>query len=278
MLTDANTFAFVDPSFVDFTRLVNIQTHSDWHPWVGLLLRTNTDVRQEHSRKCKIGPASSSFDTPLAVHKADASSVNNMLCFMTAVSSNHFKESLAHVESIRRLYPCSSIYVYDLGMEPSEREVLKRFGNISFLELKMSRPYVEFNGKAFKGPMFVDMINRVQAQRVPCGIISYGDAHTMMISKYDSRAITEVQKLGIVVEKAVQKWPQLAMTHPGMFPYFNVDRELEYKRLRSGNGMFQVQSGLMLIDPTNRTILELLFRPWSACCLDANCLSPGKSE
>ena len=201
------------------------------------------------------------------------SEMNNKLCFITAASSSHFRESMAQIKTVRERYPCNPLYIYDLGFSAHELDVMKKYGNVHIFPLQISRPYFEFGACVFKAPMFADFIARYDKGEHRCEMAYYGDAHTIMMNPFDEAAYLEVKRLGLVAEHAMNN-PQIEMTHPGMFPYFNYDRDVEYENSMKGDPLNQVQAGLLLFDVTNHTLREKLFKPWSECCLNAACLSP----
>ena len=59
-------------------------------------------------------------------------------------------------------------------------------------------------------------------------------------------------------------------THPAMYAYFHVQRQ----PLAAYDDFNQTQSGLMLIDTTNRTARDLLFQKWADCARNEDCISP----
>jgi hypothetical protein len=45
----------------------------------------------------------------------DIATVQSQMCFLTATSSNHYFNSLKYIFSTQKIYPCSKVYIYDLG-------------------------------------------------------------------------------------------------------------------------------------------------------------------
>jgi hypothetical protein len=63
---------------------------------------------------------------------------------------------------------------------------------------------------------------------------------------------------------------QAYATHPGMYPYFNIQRN----PLQAVDDFNQTASGLILIDTTNRTMRDHFFQPWADCARNDDCISP----
>jgi len=201
----------------------------------------------------------------------------NSLCFVHAASSSHYHESLAFIRSVRQQYPCHPLYVYDLGFTATEIKVIQMYGNVHILPLNISRPFFEFKACVFKAPMLQDFMRRYDRGEHSCKLAYYGDAHTLMVYKFNKAAYSELRANGIVAEVPT-RYAQFQYTHPDMFPWFGYDREEEVRQWRGRNGFTQVQAGLLLFDVTNMTVRNNLFNPWAQCCLQAACLSPNNYE
>ena len=50
-----------------------------------------------------------------SMEEYNITTVQSQMCFLTAVSSTHYQNSLKYIEKAQSKYPCSKVYVYDLG-------------------------------------------------------------------------------------------------------------------------------------------------------------------
>lgn len=193
--------------------------------------------------------------------------------FITAISSNHMAEGLGYIQSVQQTYACMPMYVYDLGLTQAEISFFEKLPFVKVLPFdNQGRPLFIRGANAFKGPLianFIELYGTVHFYR----FFFYGDSTTYMRSKFDEDAFREVLRHGILAELPIRE-TQIAYTHPKMYPYFNVDREREYKEVVAGNPLKQVQSGLMMIDCLNQTITNNFIKRWVSCCNNLDCLAP----
>lgn len=59
-------------------------------------------------------------------------------------------------------------------------------------------------------------------------------------------------------------------THPAMYSYFDIERN----SLSAYDDFNMTQSGLLLIDTSNRTVRDLFFQKWADCARNTDCISP----
>jgi hypothetical protein len=69
-----------------------------------------------------------------AIEEYNLTKVQSQMCFLTAVSSNHYYNVLKYISSTQKIYPCSKVYVYDLGNQSVN--VYARACNISSLDVR----------------------------------------------------------------------------------------------------------------------------------------------
>ena len=196
------------------------------------------------------------------------------MCVVSGASADHFDEMLPLILSQQQAYPCSPFYLFDLGLTREQIRLLEEFNYVKVLTLLSPRPYVEFRGKAWKPTALLQFIQSYPAHH-SCGVFFYGDASVRLVRAFDDIAQEELYRNGLIAEVPI-KYPQIEYTHPNMYKYFGVDREKSWDEQHAhGNAVLtQVQSGLILIDATNQTMLERFWRRWAACAEDADCLSP----
>jgi hypothetical protein len=211
-----------------------------------------------------------------------ASQRNKELCIFSALSSNHFNEYLRSLEGIMRFYPCNRIFVYDLGLSPQKIEFLKAtIPMLTVLPLVTKRPYFEFKACVFKPSAILNTIDGYGRDH-RCKDVLYMDSSIRFKTVFDEAAYKELDRIGILAEQQSPLHAQVEFTHPGMYKWFGVDREKDYEEFKrhfntstAGSRLMQIQAGLMMFSPLNRTIRESLFVPWKECA-DNNkeCLSP----
>lgn len=63
---------------------------------------------------------------------------------------------------------------------------------------------------------------------------------------------------------------QSTATHPAMYSYFGIER----RPLRPYDDFNQTQSGLVLLDTSNRTMRDSFFQKWADCARNEDCISP----
>lgn len=199
--------------------------------------------------------------------------LKNDFTFITAISSDHLPQGLGYIKSVQQFYPCMPMYVYNLGLTTQE---LDFFDTLPFVQVlpfdNGGRSFVIRGANAFKAPLianFIELYGTVHFYR----FFFYGDSTIYVRSPFDDKAIHEVLLHGIVAEHPVRE-NQIAMTHPKMYPFFNVDREKEYQEILKGNPLKQVQSGLIMIDCENQTIKNDFIKRWVECCNNENCIAP----
>lgn len=231
---------------------------------------------------------------------------NRELCIFTALSSNHYHEYLRALEGIMRFYPCNRVYIYDLGLTPSQLVFLKTtVPLLTVLKLESKRPYFEFKACVFKPVALLDIMDgygyddsgresedgigdHTQHSSSPrhfyhqCKDVLYMDTSIRFKSVFDTAAYSELDKTGVLAEQQSALYSQIEFTHPGMYNWFGVNREKDYEDYKqhvntstAGNRLMQIQAGLMLVNTLNETIRNRLFLPWKECADDKECLSPG---
>lgn len=207
---------------------------------------------------------------------------NEELCFFSAASSNHYKELMVFILHFFEMYPCRTLYIYDLGFSEEEVKFLKELPNVHVVELHMPRGYFEYKACVFKPFMLLDIVDGYGSKH-QCKEFFYGDTSIVLRRQFDELAFNELDRVGIVAESP-QVYPQIEMTHPGMYEYFGIDRDDSYLSDYEANNspdshvfrLNQVQAGLQLVSTLNRRMRNEFYVPWMKCAYDnTKCLSPG---
>jgi hypothetical protein len=191
------------------------------------------------------------------------------------VSSNHIPEASAFIQSIQSFYRCLPVYIYNLGLTAAEISSLESLPFVHILPFVSpgNGPLVIRGANAFKAPLIANFIALYHRKAHPYRYFFYGDSTTFIIAKFDLAIFWELERHGIVAEHPI-KGAQITFTHPKMYPFFGVDREEEYREGLRGNPSKQVQSGLMMIDCDNKTIVGDFIKRWVDCCVNIECLAP----
>jgi hypothetical protein len=219
--------------------------------------------------------ADSQTTTPLSSSIDPTDILENHFAFITALSSNHIPEGSAFIQSIQSFYRCMPVYVYSLGLTPTEISVMESLPFVRVLPFQSPNggPLVIRGANAFKAPLIANFIDLYHRGAHPYRFFFYGDSTTFIKTKFDLEIFREVSLHGLVAELPI-KGAQITFTHPKMYNFFGVDREEEYREVLRGNPSKQVQSGLMMIDCANKTITQGFMKKWVDCCLNIECLAP----
>jgi hypothetical protein len=209
-------------------------------------------------------------------HNHDHFFDNSHLCFLSASSQDHYSELEGHIVTLQQLYPCNSLYVYDLGLNKWQLNELHKMSFVKVLKLNTTRPFVFNYAKIFKAIAMKNFIDMYPSHK--CPLFFYGDSSIRFHSVFNQSVFNEAKRLGIVTSRNVsQPEPyQIKYTHPNMYKFFNVDRDAEWEyELRTKDFHIQIPSGLMMIDPLNETMKRMFFNRWAACAEIDECIHNG---
>lgn len=201
------------------------------------------------------------------------------LCILTAASGNHFRELLKFIVQMQTVYPCRGLYIYDLGLESDQVQFLNTLNIVRLMHLPMpnNQSYVNsFNAKVFKARAIIHFTDAYREHH-QCPVFFYGDTSIRHTRPFDRRVLDEVRRLGLVAS-APSKFKQVEFTVPAMYEFFHVDREADFFRSeRTSDWLYQVQSGLMIVDASNQTIRRDFMERWAQCCENPDCVSHGEA-
>lgn len=210
------------------------------------------------------------------LNNSNSNSINSFLsklCFITATSSNHFLELLAHIKSIKLYYPCNQIFIFNLGLNNNEINILNKISNIKIVPFdNHGRPFFPYGSTAFKPPLLLDFM-RSYGKFHNYRYVFYGDSSIFIRKVFDLNAFHELLTNGIVAESSHGR-TQISLTHPKMYKYFDYDREKDYQDILDGNPLHQIQAGLLLLDCENETMKNKFFEKWVQCANNPDCLTP----
>ena len=201
--------------------------------------------------------------------RVDNISVDSYLAHLkpvTAVSSNHFLEIMAHLEIVKKFAPNVNIVLYDLGLKPNEKQTLE---NIPFVE------YRKFDFSAY--PKFVRKL-KIYAWKILViqqVLADFGGAMWFDASMVFRKRVDEMLPYMVGKNSSFLYYIYLAghsivsSIEPTMLHYLPMISE----HLPAD----MPQSGAMLI--FNTKIVRSQIMKWSiACVLLEDCISPRGSH
>jgi hypothetical protein len=145
------------------------------------------------------------------IHKYNVKDVEQQLCFLTAVSSNHLHGVNGFLKTVQKFHPCAKTYIYDLGLKKWERSQLQA---LPFVEevMNLTLPvrgtdYFPSGSCAFKPPMIAQFIDKYRNNETNCRFFFYGDSVIFFHHKFNRKAYDEVIRHG------QYHLPSISITH-----------------------------------------------------------------
>lgn len=113
------------------------------------------------------------------VDKYNMHQIEEEMCFLTAVSSNHLHTANGFLRSLQQFYPCAKTYIYDLGLTVSEKKALQDLPYVvDVMELILpvrGKDYFPSGSCAFKPPMITQFIDKYRNNETSCRFFFYGE-------------------------------------------------------------------------------------------------------
>ncbi len=201
------------------------------------------------------------------------SCVDYMLCklvVVTALSSNHFKESHDFFGSVYNNFPALKIIVYNIGLTTKEIESLQSYCNVlEVRDFKFDQypSYTRNLGRhAWKPFLLQEMTDEFE-------LFLYCDA-SCRIEKMFISYLPNLLKYPIFMRAPKDKWSILRTTHESMVNYLVPNLERSYL-LSLLHGYFE--SNAVLIWSTNY-FKKKIMAPLLDCAMHLECITPPGSR
>lgn len=193
----------------------------------------------------------------------------NDLCFINAISSHHYHLILGYLYSIQLLYPCIHMYIYDLGLNTQQRAFLNSLPYLTLLKFTNNgHPYYHNGVILFKPAMILNFID-LYASLHRCRYFFYSHSNAILHKKFDISVWNELLSTGLVVERELKEY-QYQVTSPQMYSYFNLSYHHDRQSVLP---IRQIYSGLILIETTNSTLYENIWKKWADCIFNPLCIN-----
>ena len=190
------------------------------------------------------------------------------LMLVTAVSSNHFNELVAHITPAEKILPHVKIVVYDLGLTQLEIEQLRRKPHVDYRKFNFSRfpKHVEsLHTYAFKPLIIAETL-------VQFGGVMWMDASVVLV-RYSYRYLMEQmikRKSGFLYYVSPSRHSIVFATEKHMFEYLPMRGANEAKaNMAQATGMILFNTGFMLRHVMKWAIL---------CSLLEDCITPKEAK
>ena len=177
---------------------------------------------------------------------------------VSAVSSNHFKESKDMIGSAQKYLPKRRIMMYDLGLEKEQRKELETFCNVELRTFDFNK-YPEYFRSLFKYA-WKPVIIKTVAQETE--YLFWADSSIRFIPNFES-ALKKLDKFPIKGHH--HELDIVQVTHSGMLDYFNMTRE-------SMRNLVGIEGGLVLYKTNN--IAMHIIDLWCDCSMHEECIAP----
>lgn len=189
------------------------------------------------------------------------------IALVTASSSNHFEELLAHIDRVPLFFPNKILIVYDLGLSKQE---VKKLRKISFVEYKkfnfVSYPkHVEnLHTYAWKPLIIQQLLNQY-------GGVMWMDS-SIILTRNITYLLERMVKLqtGFLFYLPGAEHSIVSATHPQMLQYLPMaDLEAMTDEMNQGGGIIILNTPQVLRD---------IFRWMLVCALHKECITPKGSK
>ena len=189
------------------------------------------------------------------------------LVTVTAISDNHFRESLGMLSSVETCLPHNKIILYDLGLNDKNKRTIKQqyktveIQPFPFSDYKNLSHVRDLRTFAWK-PIIIHKVS------LDYDIIMYGDASMRMRSCDIRRALEHLLHFPLFAAGRL-RYIAIEFTHDGMIEY------LQYPKSREAlANMYSIQAGGWLLW-ANAMMKEVLIEPWLDCALHKECIAPA---
>ncbi|XP_050398240.2 uncharacterized protein LOC126816091 [Patella vulgata] len=188
--------------------------------------------------------------------------------FVTAVSSNHYRELQALIYNIDRVprqhYPHLKLIVYNIGLEPEELVMTKIRCNCEVRKFnfkKYPRHVRIMATRAWKPIIIQEILNEF-------GFAMYMDASIRFRRPNLDDVFMLTREIGHMFLESVPLRKNLLPnhTHAKTFEYFDVNPCLFHER-------HEIQSGFVLMT-RNNVYSNVIMKAWLSCCLQEQCVLP----
>lgn len=198
----------------------------------------------------------------------NCSCTDYMLCkliFVTAFSSNHFKESLDYFASVHITLPQVKVIVYDLGLTAAEIHSVKSYCNVQEVRKFKFDKYPKHTKNLYNYAWKPLIVNEMSQEYE---LFFYCDAGCRIKSTFIS-LLPHLLRFPLVPAARLHS-SVITTTHQGMLDYFGVklNRSELVKILRNG-----FPGGIMLIW-ANDFLKNRILSHWIECAKHVECISP----
>jgi len=191
------------------------------------------------------------------------------LVLVTAISSNHFNELIAHLTPAEKILPHEKIVVYDLGLNQQEIDQLN------------SIPYVEY--RKFNLPRFPEHVKNLHTYAfkpliiaetlAQFGGVMWMDSSVVLVKDYSYQNLMErmiKKKSGFLYYVSPSRHSIIFATHKQMFDYLPMKGRNETKaNMAQATGMILFNTEYMLRNVMKWVIL---------CSLHEDCIAPKGAQ
>ena len=186
---------------------------------------------------------------------------------LTAMSDNHFRESLDFLASVQIHLPLTPIIAYDLGLNTSNRKSLASFCNVRVKTFEFDK-YPEYVRDLMTHAWKPIIINQTLPKDYE--IILWCDTSCRLHGPV-------APKLHYLVHQPIIPGPQgdhpfITTLHNGMMHYL----QMKYSRRHySSIGMCLQVDGILWF---NKDLREHLLKPWLDCAMHKECIAPNGAK
>lgn len=197
-----------------------------------------------------------------------------MLCklmIVTAVSSNHFKESTDFFASVRAKLPTTKVIVYDLGLTEVEVKKVQSYCNVLEVRRFLFEQYPahtrDLNKYAWK-PLLIDEVSKEYE------LIYYCDASCRTKLAFTGYLPHLLHLPILPLARLPTQWSIWKYTHDGLLKYLapKLEKKTMMELLPQG---FQATAMILLV---NSLMKEKFLAPWVDCALHEECIAPKGSR
>ena len=191
------------------------------------------------------------------------------LMLVTAISSNHFNELIAHITPAGKILPHEKIVVYDLGLNQQEIEQLNSIPYVEYRKFNLSRfpEHVKnLHTYAFKPLIIAETLAQF-------GGVMWMDSSVVLAKDYSYHHLMErmiKQKSGFLYYVSPSRHSIVFATHKHMFDY------LPMKGTRETNANMAQATGMILFN--TESMLRNVMKWVILCSLHEDCIAPKGAQ